>query len=156
MTSPGPLKNRDQFGLDNRVDRSSFFVRTPRLSMFAWRKHNLLKPIFNHQQWSTFFGGQGQAPCRDFAVPKADPPVVTSTGNLHSLLPRQTDQQVGHKPSAGGWQFSRSKLRSPSDSRFVTIPSTPSDHQTLQNFCRNILRQDHHKMMENFRPRYNP
>ena len=35
-----------------------------------------------------------------------------------------------------GWQFSRGKhgkLRAPSGSGFVTVPSTPSDHRTIQN-----------------------
>lgn len=43
-----------------------------------------------------------------------------------------------------GWQFSRGKhgkLRTPSGRGFVTVPSTPSDHRTFQNLCRDIRRQ---------------
>ena len=43
-----------------------------------------------------------------------------------------------------GWTFSRGrhgKLRAPGSVRFVTIPSTPSDHRTLQNLLRDVRRQ---------------
>lgn len=43
-----------------------------------------------------------------------------------------------------GWQFSRGKhgkLRTPSGRGFVTVPSTPSDHRTFQNLCRDIRMQ---------------
>jgi predicted RNA binding protein YcfA (HicA-like mRNA interferase family) len=43
-----------------------------------------------------------------------------------------------------GWRFSRGKhgkLRTPCGRGFVTVPSTPSDHRTFQNLCRDIRRQ---------------
>lgn len=43
-----------------------------------------------------------------------------------------------------GWQFSRGKhgkLRNPFGTGFVTVPSTPSDHRTFRNLCRDVRRQ---------------